>query len=181
MIRPPAFQFFVNDWLSSLKITMMTPAEEGAYIRLLCYAWADPDVSIPDDDETLARISRLGEQWLKGSSTTLRACFVPHPKKSGRLVNARLLQEHKRQQQWRAKCRAGGIQSGKTRAWELKGSSRVVEVKANRTVEVNGNSSSSSSVNSSKKRKYILPETCSGKNGHFPGFDIFWAAYPRKE
>ena len=119
MNRPPAFQLFVNDWLSSSKITMMTPAEEGAYVRLLCYAWADPDISLPDDDETLAKLSRLGKQWFNGSSTVLRACFVPHPKKPGHLVNLRLLQEHTRQQEWRAKCRAGGIQSGKTRALEL--------------------------------------------------------------
>ncbi len=182
MNRPPAFQFFVNDWLSSLKITMMTPAEEGAYIRLLSYAWADPDVSIPDDDETLAKLSRLGEEWFKGSSTTLRACFVPHPKKPGRLVNLRLLQEHKRQQQWRAKCRAGGIQSGKTRTSAVKGSSRVVEVKANRTVEVKGNSSSSSSSSSSKRKKDLSStHSLVQNNGHLSGLNIFWKVYPRKE
>ncbi len=179
MKSSPAFRLYGNDWLSSRSITLMTPAEEGAYIRLLCYAWADPDVSIPDDDETLAKLSRLGEEWLKGSSTTLRACFVPHPKKPGRLVNVRLLQEHKQQQEWRAKCQHGGIQSGKTRALELKGSSRVVQVKANRTVEVKGNSSSSSS--SSKKKKDILSETSSQTNGRLPGFEIFWKSYPRKE
>ena len=79
MNRPPAFQLFVNDWVSSPTITMMTPAEEGAYIRLLCYAWADPDVSLPDDDDSLAKLSRLNEQWFNGSSTTLRACVVLPP------------------------------------------------------------------------------------------------------
>ena len=39
MGKSPAFQFYPNDWLSSPRITMMSPAEEGAYIRLLCYDW----------------------------------------------------------------------------------------------------------------------------------------------
>ena len=63
-VRSPAFQFYPNDWLSSQNITLMTPAEEGAYIRLLCYAWADPDCSIPNDDEILARSEerRVGKE-----------------------------------------------------------------------------------------------------------------------
>ena len=43
MGRPPAFQFYPNDWLSSPTILLMTPAQEGAYIRLLCYCWSDKD------------------------------------------------------------------------------------------------------------------------------------------
>ena len=101
MNLPPAFQFYPNDWLSSPKISTMTPAEEGAYIRLLCYAWSNPDCSLPDDDETLGQLSRLGERWLKGGSTRLRQCFTPHPRKPGRLFNARLLKERKKQEAWR--------------------------------------------------------------------------------
>jgi hypothetical protein len=59
--RAPAFQFYPDDWLSSPKISTMTPAEEGAYIRLLAYTWNDPDCTIPNDDASLAILSRLGE------------------------------------------------------------------------------------------------------------------------
>jgi uncharacterized protein YdaU (DUF1376 family) len=153
MNRPPAFQFYPNDWLSSLKITLMSPAEEGAYIRLLCYAWADADCSLPDDDTVLAQLSRLGEGWLNGASTVIRKCFEAHPEKEGRLVNLRLLEEKQKQEAWREKSRIGGLESGKSRALSAKGSSTVVEPKANRPVEGCMNSSSSSSNKNKKEER----------------------------
>jgi len=123
----PAFQFYANDWLSSPKINMMTPAQEGAYIRLLAYAWADPECSLPDDDEALAKLSRLGEGWLKGGSTILRECFVQHPKINGRIINKRLLFERKKQEKWRTKSRDGGINSGIARRKVPKGGSVLVQ------------------------------------------------------
>ncbi len=177
MGKSPAFQLFCGDWLSSQKITLMSSSEEGAYVRLLCYAWMDPDCSLPDDDDVLAQLSRLGEQWSKGSSRILRACFTAHPHKPGRLVNTRLLIERQRQEEWRKKCRLGGIQSGKSRTSSLKGSSRVVEVNGNRPVELEANSSSSSSLNSYRERKGSRNEL----NGHGPSFEAFWKVYPRKE
>lgn len=129
--RSPAFLFYANDWLSSPKIAVMTPAQEGAYFRLLCYAWADPDCSLPDDDTALAQLSRLGEAWFNGGSAVVRACFVLHPKIPQRLVNLRLMKEFKRQQEWRKKSQRGGIQSAKSRGLKGKGGSRVVEPKGN--------------------------------------------------
>lgn len=155
MDRSPAFQFYPGNWLSSPKVAQMQPAEEGAYIRLLAYAWADPDCSLPDDDEILARLSRLNEGWFNGSSKILRACFHPHPDKPGRLANARLLLERQRQQEWREKSRLGGIQSGRSRN-SAKGGSGVVEPNAKGgsiLVEPKGNSSSSSSSSSSSLMK----------------------------
>lgn len=139
MARSPAFQFYVNDWLSSSHIMLMTPAQEGAYIRLLCIAWNDPDCSIPDDDSQLAILSRLGEGWLNGGSLLVRKCFEPHPNKPGRLVNLRLLEERKKQQEWREKSKAGGMKSAQVRQEKalaarrkpVKGGSRVVQPKAN--------------------------------------------------
>lgn len=148
MGKAPAFQFYPNDWLSSAHVAMMTPAEEGAYIRLLCYAWSDPDCSIPDDDETLSRLSRLGEGWLKGGSQMVRKCFEPHPTKTGRLVNVRLLSEREKQARWREKSKQGGINSGKSRGYKAKKQSKG----GSKMVEPNGNSSvfglQSSSTNS---------------------------------
>jgi hypothetical protein len=36
-VKRPAFQFYPSDWLASMAIMLMTPAEEGAYVRLLCH------------------------------------------------------------------------------------------------------------------------------------------------
>jgi len=91
----------------------MTPAEEGAYIRLLAHAWNSRDCAIPDDDETLSILSRLGPNW-EASSEILRACF--RPAKNGRLVNDRLLDERKKQLKFqKAKSCAG--KAGNEKRW----------------------------------------------------------------
>lgn len=174
--RCPAFQFYPNDWLSSPHITLMSPAEEGAYIRLLCYAWADPDCSLPDDNETLARLSRLGEGWFKGGSTNIRKCFVPHPEKPQRLVNLRLLEERQKQQAWRNKSRLGGILSSKSRRSNPNGGSTTLEAIGSSLVEPNPNSSSSSSEIKNTLR--VQRDTL--LNGQRFTFEIFWRAYPKK-
>jgi uncharacterized protein YdaU (DUF1376 family) len=150
MASRPSFQFYPNDWLSSPKIALMAPEYEGAYIRLLSYCWADPHCGLPDDDEVLARLSRLGEGWLKGGSQMVRPCFIPHPNQPGMITNARLLQEREKQDAWREKSRKGGQKSAETRRKKAekrkgKGGSRMVSTKK----EPQGNSSSSSSSSSS--------------------------------
>jgi len=37
--KPPAFQFYVKDWLSSPNVMMMTPEQRGCYIQLLAFSW----------------------------------------------------------------------------------------------------------------------------------------------
>ncbi len=93
MAFSPAFQFYPNDWLGSSKVMMMTPAEEGAYIRLLAIAWGEADGGLPIDDDTLAVLSRLGNSWLRSKEKILR-CFF---EKDGRYFNKRLLAERKKQ------------------------------------------------------------------------------------
>lgn len=46
--KPPAFQFYVNDWLSSPNVRMMTPEQRGCYIHLLAASWPD---GIPYDTD----------------------------------------------------------------------------------------------------------------------------------
>jgi uncharacterized protein YdaU (DUF1376 family) len=186
MNRAPAFQLYVGDWLSSTKITLMTPAEEGAYIRLLCHAWADPDCTIPDDGETLARLSRLGEQWHSYGSAMnpVKACFVPHPKKPGRLINVRLYAEWKKLKAFlHDKSRAGrkGAESRwnpttTTTRWHSHASAND-NTMAQPMANAMANDGSSSSSYRERKGKRVPTE----QNGHGKSFDIFWAAYPKKE
>ena len=93
----PDLPFYVNDWLSSPAVSAMTPAEEGAFIRLLCYAWNEPDCTLPDDDGRLATMSRLGDAWTAGSGAKLREKFTPCPDRPGRLFNPRLRVERSKQ------------------------------------------------------------------------------------
>jgi uncharacterized protein YdaU (DUF1376 family) len=129
MNKPPAFQFYPSDWLSSTKISLMTPAEEGAYIRLLCHAWGDPQCSLPNDDEILSSLSRLGEGWFNGSGSKIKRCFRV---KGNRLINERLKIEREKQRNWREKSMLGGINSGISRRHkelQPKGGSLLVQTK----------------------------------------------------
>lgn len=142
MAKDPSMPFYVNDWLSSMTVTCMSLAEQGAYVRLLCHCWASQDASLPDDDTAMAAVSGLVEGWLNGGSSKLRKCFVPHPEKPGFLTNDKLYRLWQERQKWREKSSEGGRKSAESRRLHgLKGGSTTVATKP----QPNGNSSSSSS------------------------------------
>ncbi len=151
--KSPAFQFYPDSWLSSPKIMLMTPAEEGAYIRLLCICWMNGH--LPNDDEQLSQLSRLGEAWFNGGSEKIRKCFT---ERGPKLFNERLSKERGKQLKWRQKSREGGIKSGKLRNQKAleqkqtgKGGSEMVgdcnEPNGNQRATLQSSSSSSSLVN----------------------------------
>ena len=133
--KPPSFPFYPDAWLSSKDITLMTPAEEGAYIRLLCIAWLEPDCGLPDDDKILAKLSRLNRSWNRVSGRKLRNKFRSE---NGRLYNDRLLEERRKQLEWKEKSSQGGKRSAQAKRT---GGSRVVDD----CLQPNGNISFSSS------------------------------------
>lgn len=96
--RYGAFLLYVDDWLSSTPIELMTAAEERGYLRLLMHAWKSPDCGLPNDDKTLAQLSKLGGAWRGKSGDVLRARFL---ERDGRLFNERLLRERQHQQEVR--------------------------------------------------------------------------------
>jgi len=141
-----------------MAITMMTTEQEGAYIRLICYDWSND--GIPDDDEQLSKLSRLGEGWFKGGSTVVRKCFNQHPTKAGFLTNDRLEKEREKQKIWKEKSSEGGRKSAEARKnkgksdnkTNLKGGSTTLP----RVVQPNGNtisSSISSSINNIERER----------------------------
>ena len=109
--KSPAFSMYASDWLGSTRIHLMTPAQEGAYFRLLCHAWNDPDCSLPDDDAALAVLSRLGDEWQNGASVLIRKCFETHPKIEQRLHNPRLTDERIKQRKRARKAKANALKS----------------------------------------------------------------------
>lgn len=181
MNRPPSYQLYVKDWLTSRKIAVMNLSQIGAYSLLLAACWDSDDCSLPDDDRTLAALSRMGDQWGTDASMPVRACFVPHPKHPGHLTNKRLLKEFTSLQKFRrAKQRAGhvgGVKSGLSRR-QIRVKDTEADLKqcldfASSKTESKRTSSSSSSSSILKSKTTVL-------NGHQSGFDIFWKAYPKK-
>lgn len=155
MSELPWFPLYVNDFLGSESIAVMTTEEIGAYILLLCYAWNDKDCSIPNDPALLARMTRL----LNGCSTTVQRCFSKHPTQPDRLYNSRLFAEWQKSRKQSDKCRRAGILSGKSRALALNACST--------TVQPTLNYSQSDSQSQSQEEKEVCAE-----------WEKFWKTYP---
>jgi len=127
MAKKPAFQFYASDWLGSTKHAMMSPAERGAYIDLLCHQWNDPDCSLPDDDAILAVLSGLNEGWCNGGCTLVRECFPKVAKHPTRIANKRLREVRAISDEWSRKSREGGIKSGAVRRAKSKRAKTCVD------------------------------------------------------
>ena len=76
--KPPAFQFYPDDWLGSSTIAMMLPEQEGAYIRLLAICWGSDRLALTNDQSKLAIMSRIGSRWSELGPLVM-SCFEPHP------------------------------------------------------------------------------------------------------
>ncbi len=181
MGKDPAMPLYVNDWLSSPRVQSMTELQELAYFRLCLFCWASGDASLPDDDDQLAAMSRMGKGWFKGGSQVVRKCFNQHPTKPEALTNQRVLELWNERQEWREKSRIGGKRSGEKRRdkksyGKSKGGARVVEPNGN--LSSSSSSSISSSSSSSDQGETPLP----------PGLDCEafkavladWNAYKRE-
>jgi hypothetical protein len=110
----PKLSFDVEKWLSCAASALMSPVEEGAWFRLRCYAWLDPDCSLPNDDSQLATLSRLGDVWQE-SGVVVRARFAD---RGGRLVDEELVELKRCAMASRAGCKRGGKASARTRQRE---------------------------------------------------------------
>lgn len=92
-----AFLFYVDDWLSSPSVALLSLEEEGAYLNLLLRAWKQPDCGLPDDAAVLAAWSKLGPAKWRKSQARLRSLFE---EQDGRLYNPRLMRERENQMQY---------------------------------------------------------------------------------
>jgi uncharacterized protein YdaU (DUF1376 family) len=203
MNKAPAFQFYANDWLSSTTIAMMSAEQERGYLRLLLHCWASGDCSLPDDDEALARLSLMGEGWLKFGCPLVRDCFTQHPTKQGYLTNEKLYAVWQTQLEWRAKSSKGGRRSAaKRRATRnaattcgVNQTSTTLGTKPSTKRQPNVNqhpnqkaslqSSVFSLIDSPSENPPIVPQARNGKSRKTPNtatypdcFEAWWSAYP---
>lgn len=146
MEKAPAFQFYVKDWLADLNVRIMTPEEKGAYIELMAIEWNE--IGLPNDDQTLAHLSGLGEKWSNGSGEKIKKCFIRRGKK---LIHPRLEKERKKQHKRRIECSLAGQASGTARKNKGKEPTPVERPLSNgsTTVQPKGNTASASSTASS--------------------------------
>lgn len=89
MTKNPWFKFYPADWLSDRKVALMSPAEKGVYIDLLCLTWVEG--AIPDDAAQLAKLLRLTRRTFEPIWKHVRALF--EESSPGFLTNKRLEKE----------------------------------------------------------------------------------------
>ena len=97
--KAPAYQMYTNDWLASPSILAMNSTQEGGYIHLLNLLYSTEDLSLPDDQNKLAGMSRLNSDWKKLGPAIL-GCFMPHIL-PGKITNRRAVRERLKHIQYR--------------------------------------------------------------------------------
>ena len=169
---PPAFQFYASDWLGSTRIALMTPEQEGVYIRLLAHAWADDDCSLPADDRSLALLSRLGARWRKVGRAILD-CFETHPERPDRLINRKLWDVRQYVYERRARGANGGKRSADVRWGDKQDGKQGRKHSGKQTDKQEGNKPGKGNVT-------LQSPVSNFHKKEISGFAEFWAAYPRK-
>lgn len=97
----PAFQFYPSDFLGSPKVQVMTNAEVGIYLRLLCLDWGESGFEL--DPDYLSRYVRATRDEWDAAWGILRRCFA---ERDGRWYNPRLEREREKQAAYSAKQKA---------------------------------------------------------------------------
>ena len=69
----PYFPFYPADFLSDMKVVLMTNEQIGCYIKLLCYQWREG--FIPTDDDKIATLLKVDCQKLARLKPGLLECF----------------------------------------------------------------------------------------------------------
>jgi hypothetical protein len=171
--RAPAFQFYPKDWLD-FRVQRMSLAAQGAYVKLLCFMWADSEdqCSIIDSNDLLARaVGTTVDEWAALRKEIQCESDPILMERNGRLVSLRLKHVAADQRKYRQMQAEKGKRSAQQR---FNRGSTVVQP----MYQPNGNSSSSSSL-SYKEKEGCFADISANGNGF--SFDAFWAAYPRKE
>ena len=169
--KSPAFQFYPKDFLTDQNVLVMSLAERGAYITLLCLCWSDG--SLPADVSKLARLIGLVPSALKKLWPAIEICFRPHPLDQDRLIHPRLERERAKQETHRLLKVNAGKKGGRPKAQvRHRLSTTKAQVKQNLSItKANESSSLSSSSSSSSpicdllssEKKTAPPDARSGR------------------
>lgn len=158
-MRPPSFPFYVNNWLASSRVNSMSPEQEGAYIRLMCYQWNSEEQAIPADDSDLAILSRMGSDWA-AKGERVKRCFEPLPDKPGFLRNERLYLCWLEVSRFHELQRQKGIASGSARRRSAAAKPKLNRGSTAVEPELNLESESESDTDIEYKKEYSLcPES----------------------
>lgn len=107
--RPPSFQFYPRNFLTSQKVAAMSLEQIGAYVLLLCNAWlSDQPGTLPDDQHLLSALARANGRWPDIAQGVLSAW----DRDGGRIVQRFMVDERAAQKMRHQRS----VQGGKSRA-----------------------------------------------------------------
>lgn len=112
--RAPAFQFYPKDFLTDSNVVVMSLAERGAYITLICQCWLDG--TLPSDVPRLARLCGSPLTAFRKIWPALSPCFREARRGSDRLIHPRLERERHKQAEFREEQSRKGRASAAARS-----------------------------------------------------------------
>lgn len=117
--KSPAYQRYPKDYLSDLKVQIMSLEQEGAYNRLMDMYWLEG--FLPNNDEQLAMACKNCSMEV---IRVVKLCFEVSDNDPSKLVHPRLDKEREKQAIWRQKSSEGGKKSAEARAKKFKTKSK---------------------------------------------------------
>jgi len=118
--KPPAFQFYANDFIGAT--SSWSNEEVGIYMRLLCHQWVNGH--IPSDEKRIARIVSMSIDEFREAWSVVGDKFQAAGK--DKLRNKRLEEVRKKQLEYREEMRKRG-KKGASNRWQRDSNSKVVQ------------------------------------------------------
>lgn len=145
--KAPAFQFYPSDFLSDPNVIVMSLAERGAYITLLCVCWQQG--SLPIEQNRLARLCGVTLQAFKKLWPALDPCFRIRHSHVDRMINPRLERERLKQLDFKRRQSDNGSKGGRPHRNPTESQNKAAGFKIETQTEPKKSSSSSSLSSSS--------------------------------
>lgn len=116
--KPPAFQFYVKDWLSDDKRVEMSLAQRGIWVDLMAYQWNNG--SVPVDAAGVAKVVGCSASEIEPHWTGPLLAAFPLANGGTRRQNPRL-EEQRVEVEARRKLRSAAGKTGARKRWEEEG------------------------------------------------------------
>ena len=171
----PSFQFYPADYLSDMKVRMLSWSSRGLYIELLCYCWREG--WIPADSSAIAQL------WGCHDLAIIEPClrlFRPHPDDPEKLIHKRLEDEKLKQDSHRKERSESGKRGAKAR-WdkEKQESDSSANGSAIKEPMAKNGSSTSTSTSTSTSSSTKKPLSAEADEKAYPDFiEALWREFP---
>lgn len=109
-MKRPSFQFYPADYLSDMRVRMLSWASRGLYMELLCYCWREG--WIPSDSSAIAQLCGCHDLAIVEPCIQL---FDVHPEHPGKLIHKRLEAEKRKQDAHKTERSESGKRGAKAR------------------------------------------------------------------